>query len=42
MWAWQNLLRSVLGGDRIQIGPVLIIFHASSSGISTEAIVPLT
>jgi pSer/pThr/pTyr-binding forkhead associated (FHA) protein len=28
-------------GDRIQLGPVLIIFHASSSGMSTETIVRL-
>jgi pSer/pThr/pTyr-binding forkhead associated (FHA) protein len=25
-------------GDRIQVGPVLIVYHASASGISTETI----
>jgi pSer/pThr/pTyr-binding forkhead associated (FHA) protein len=26
-------------GDRIQVGPVLVIYHASASGMSTDTIV---
>ena len=26
-------------GDRIQVGPVLVLYHASSSGMSTETVV---
>jgi pSer/pThr/pTyr-binding forkhead associated (FHA) protein len=25
-------------GDRIQVGPILIIYHASATGISTETV----
>ncbi len=25
-------------GDQIQVGPVLVIFHASASGMSTETL----
>ncbi len=29
-------------GDRIQVGPILVIYHASASGVSTETIVSIT
>jgi pSer/pThr/pTyr-binding forkhead associated (FHA) protein len=25
-------------GDRIQVGPILLVFHASASGLSTETV----
>jgi pSer/pThr/pTyr-binding forkhead associated (FHA) protein len=36
-----KVITTIRDGDQIQLGPVVVIFHASASGMSTDTLAPV-